>query len=224
MQRMRKTLSSACNALFGDPVRAFGVVSLVLLIALAIAPAKDHFSEWHRYQRQYLNLIRDRGDAVSLHRRFQPGIHQIWLPNLGVVDRCTTCHLGLNEAGLADVASAALPQTPGYSSLAGRIRLRNLPRRARCGHYSFRGSLQRTGRRGADPSCALYRVRLRPMPPGSLPGTPQTQPGQEHVEALRLRPLPRHYAPDGTKSWPQTILRHLLTSLTRRHGSGFIAG
>jgi len=89
--------------LFGDPVRAFGVVSLVLLAALAIAPAKDHFSEWHGYQQRYLSLIRDRGDAVSLRRRFQPGIRQVWLPELGVVDRCTTCHEGLKEASLADV-------------------------------------------------------------------------------------------------------------------------
>jgi mono/diheme cytochrome c family protein len=100
---MRKYLSSAWQALFGDPVRAFGVVSVCLLLALAIAPAKEHFSQWHGYQRRYLSLIRDRGDAVSLRRRFQPGVHQIWLPELGIVDRCTTCHLGLNEAGLADV-------------------------------------------------------------------------------------------------------------------------
>lgn len=103
MQFMRKYLSSAWQALFGDPVRAFGVVSVGLLLALAIAPAKEHFSQWHGYQRRYLALIHDRGDAVSLRRRFQPGIHQIWLPELGVVDRCTTCHLGLNEASLADV-------------------------------------------------------------------------------------------------------------------------
>src|ERR1039458_4692021 len=100
---MRKILSSAWQALFGDPVRAFGIVSLGLLLALAIAPAKEHFAQWHSYQRHYLSLIRDRGDAVSLRRRFQPGVHQIWLPELGVVDRCTSCHLGLNEAGLADV-------------------------------------------------------------------------------------------------------------------------
>jgi mono/diheme cytochrome c family protein len=100
---MRKYLSSSWQALFGDPVRAFGVVSVALLLALAIAPAKEHFSQWHGYQRQYLRLIRDRGDAVSLRRRFQPGVHQIWLPELSVVDRCTTCHLGLNETGLADV-------------------------------------------------------------------------------------------------------------------------
>ena len=84
---------------------------LVLLLGLAIAPAKDHFGQWHSYQRHYLALIHDRGDAVSLRRRFEPGIHQIWLPELGVVDRCTTCHLGLKEASLADVSSSPFANT-----------------------------------------------------------------------------------------------------------------
>jgi mono/diheme cytochrome c family protein len=112
VQLIRKSLSSAWQALFGDPVRAFGVVSVCLLLALAVAPAKEHFSQWHGYQRRYLGLIRDRGDAVSLRRRFQPGIHQIWLPDLGVVDRCTTCHLGLNEASLADVTQQPFRKHP----------------------------------------------------------------------------------------------------------------
>ncbi|MGA2050300.1 MAG: c-type cytochrome [Terracidiphilus sp.] len=109
---MRKCLSSAWQKLFGDPVRAFGVVSVILLLSLAIAPAKEHFSQWHSYQRHYLTLIRDRGEAISLRRRFQPGIHQIWLPELGVVDRCTTCHLGLNEASLGDVAQQPFRKHP----------------------------------------------------------------------------------------------------------------
>jgi len=109
---MRKYLSFVWQKLFGDPVRAFGVVSVILLLSLAIAPAKEHFSQWHSYQRHYLTLIRDRGDAISLRRRFEPGIHQIWLPELGVVDRCTTCHLGLNEAGLADVGQQPFRKHP----------------------------------------------------------------------------------------------------------------
>ena len=112
MQPIRKYLSSAWQALFGDPVRAFGMVSLILLLALAIAPAKEYFSQWHGYQRNYLSLIRDRGDAISLRRRFEPGIHQIWLPELGVVDRCTTCHLGLKEASLADVGQQPFRKHP----------------------------------------------------------------------------------------------------------------
>jgi mono/diheme cytochrome c family protein len=112
VQFISKSLSSVWRTLFGDPVRSFGVVSLALLVALAIAPAKEHFSQWRGYQRRYLTLIHDRGDATSLRRRFQPGIHQIWLPDLGVVDRCTTCHLGLNEASLGDVSQQPFRKHP----------------------------------------------------------------------------------------------------------------
>lgn len=94
---------SIWRALFGDTVRAFGIVSILLLIALAIAPAKEHFTQWRHYQRQYLKLIGNRSDATVLRRHFQPGIQQIWLPKLGVVDRCQTCHQGLTEASLTGV-------------------------------------------------------------------------------------------------------------------------
>jgi mono/diheme cytochrome c family protein len=90
--------------LFGDPLRAFGVVSALLLALLAIAPAKNHFSEWRHYQKGYLRLVRSRGDAITLQRHFQPGIQQIWQPDMGVTDRCTSCHVGLREASLADVS------------------------------------------------------------------------------------------------------------------------
>ena len=90
--------------LLGDPVRAFGVVSVVLLVSLAIAPAKNHFSQWRYYQNNYTKLIRDRADAVTLEKRLERGIQQIWLPEQGVVDRCTTCHVALKQASLSDVA------------------------------------------------------------------------------------------------------------------------
>ena len=80
----RATLIALWQRLFGHPVRAFGVVSLLLLLSLAIAPAKNHFSEWRQYQKQYLTLIASRGDAVTLQRHFREhdGIQQIWLPQL----------------------------------------------------------------------------------------------------------------------------------------------
>jgi len=108
----KNPFSSMWRALFGDPVRAFGVVSLLLLISLAIAPAKNYFSEWRHYQNQYLSLIRSRGDAVTLQRHLQGGIQQIWLPDLGVVDRCTTCHVGLKEPSLADVSTQPFRRHP----------------------------------------------------------------------------------------------------------------
>lgn len=112
MKTIKELLSSAWRVLFGDTVRAFGVVSVILLIALAIAPAKDHSSQWRGYQNGYLAMIHDRGDAISLRRRFVPGIQQIWLPELGVVDRCETCHEGLKEASLADVTMQPFRKHP----------------------------------------------------------------------------------------------------------------
>ncbi|MBV8050931.1 MAG: c-type cytochrome, partial [Acidobacteriaceae bacterium] len=97
---------------FSDPVRRFGITSVVLLILLAIAPAKNHFSEWRHYQNSYLAMIRGRGDAVTLQRHFQSGIQQIWHPELGAVDRCTSCHVGLKEASLTDVSAQPFRRHP----------------------------------------------------------------------------------------------------------------
>jgi cytochrome c1 len=105
-------LKSLWNTLFGDSVRAFGVVSFVFLISLAIAPAKNHFSEWRHYQHGYLKMIRNRSDAVTLQRHFEGGIQQIWLPELGVVDRCTSCHVGLKEVSLNDVSEQPFRKHP----------------------------------------------------------------------------------------------------------------
>jgi len=91
--------------LFGDSAHAFGTLSVVLLLCLAVTPAKDHFREWRQFQRKYLNLIATRGDAATLQRRFQGGVQQIWIPDLGVVDRCGTCHVAMKEATLRDVAT-----------------------------------------------------------------------------------------------------------------------
>jgi mono/diheme cytochrome c family protein len=112
VKTVKQLISSLWRALFGDTMRAFGVVSVILLITLAIAPAKEHFSQWHGYQNGYVAMIHDRGDAISLRRRFQPGIQQIWLPELGVVDRCATCHEGLKEASLADVTTQPFRKHP----------------------------------------------------------------------------------------------------------------
>jgi mono/diheme cytochrome c family protein len=75
----------------------FGVVSLVLLVSLAIAPAKNYFSDWRHYQKSYLEIAGQR-QSGTLVRSFQGGIHQTWIAKLGVVDRCESCHVNLNGA------------------------------------------------------------------------------------------------------------------------------
>src|SRR3984893_9415735 len=109
---MKEKLTSLWQKLFGDSVRAFGVVSLVFLGSLAVAPAKNFFSEWRHYQHGYLKMISNRSDANTLERHFQEGIQQIWLPELGVVDRCTSCHVGLKEASLTDVSTQPFRRHP----------------------------------------------------------------------------------------------------------------
>ena len=109
---MSETPTSLWHKLFGDSVRAFGVVSVVFLASMAIAPAKNFFSEWRHYQHGYLSMIRNRSEANTLQRHFQGGIQQIWLPDLGVTDRCTSCHVGLKEASLTDVATQPYRKHP----------------------------------------------------------------------------------------------------------------
>jgi mono/diheme cytochrome c family protein len=81
----------------GRELATFGVVGLVLLGSLAIAPAKNYFSDWRHYQKSYLKLASDR-QAGTLVRNFHVGIRQIWIPKLDVVDRCESCHVNLSGA------------------------------------------------------------------------------------------------------------------------------
>jgi mono/diheme cytochrome c family protein len=109
---MKEKLAALWEKLFGDSLRAFGVVSLIFLVSLAIAPAKNFFSEWRHYQHGYLSMIRNRSDANTLQRHFQAGIQQVWLPELGVVDRCASCHVGMKEATLTNVATQPFRKHP----------------------------------------------------------------------------------------------------------------
>jgi mono/diheme cytochrome c family protein len=112
MSGAKDTFDRLRRMFFGDSARAFGTVSLLLLISLAIAPAKDHFNEWRRYQRQYRRFLKTRADGATLEKHFAPGVQQIWLPEQGVTDRCTTCHTGVRETSLADVPTQPFRKHP----------------------------------------------------------------------------------------------------------------
>ena len=80
----------------------FAVTSILFLFALAISPFKDSLLEWKRYKRAYVQFAQTRPDTKKLLADYRPEIDQIWLPDMGVVDRCTTCHQGITEPSLLD--------------------------------------------------------------------------------------------------------------------------
>ncbi|OGO35581.1 MAG: hypothetical protein A2147_01015 [Chloroflexi bacterium RBG_16_57_8] len=77
--------------------KIFGVSSLCLFILLAAAVWVDSDREWKKYQREFYRL-EARLSPGSQHRtgpRLE--IKQIVNEDLGVVDRCVTCHLGVDD-------------------------------------------------------------------------------------------------------------------------------
>jgi mono/diheme cytochrome c family protein len=92
-----------------DPLlrRVFAATSVVLLAVLAISPAKNAFRPYRSLQARFRNLGTARArsaKAAEDYRRRPVAIRQIWLRELDDrVDRCTTCHLGVADATMADV-------------------------------------------------------------------------------------------------------------------------
>ncbi len=92
----------------------FVALNVALVGAFAWAYARDYNAQWKTYQRNYYNMAADalqkQSDAASnpddkakLHKeavamRETPlEIKQIITKDLGRVDRCTTCHVGMDE-------------------------------------------------------------------------------------------------------------------------------
>ena len=75
---------------------AFVALSAWLVVLFLIAVGLDATQEWTVYQRRFVkSLNRD-------ERRGLPGgIQQIQVKPLGRVDRCTTCHLAIDQPQLA---------------------------------------------------------------------------------------------------------------------------
>ena len=85
----------------------FAVSSVMFLVVLAVSPIRDYLSAWRRYERGYVRFAESRPDTKRLLADFRPEIDQIWIPQMQVVDRCTTCHQGITRPSLAD---ASVPQ------------------------------------------------------------------------------------------------------------------
>ena len=55
--------------------------------------------EWKAYQEEFRGLIAEKFGAERA-AQIPSGLQQIWLPDLHRVDRCTTCHQGMEWKGI----------------------------------------------------------------------------------------------------------------------------
>jgi cbb3-type cytochrome oxidase cytochrome c subunit len=77
------------------PVMA--VIGAVLVIGTALFMWSDRAHDWRYYQAEFRRLV---GEKFGEDRARTPsGLQQVWLPELGRADRCTTCHLGTSWKG-----------------------------------------------------------------------------------------------------------------------------
>ena len=82
------------------------VVSLATIGALAAAALRENlFADWRQHRRAHAARLEDRADdplGVAAAREFEVQVAQHYLPDLGAVDRCTTCHAGVEDPRMAD--------------------------------------------------------------------------------------------------------------------------
>ncbi len=71
---------------------------LVFILTMGVI-VKEENTEWKKYQKQFTKLVSKKlGPEVAAS--VEPGLHQIWVPQLKVTDRCQTCHMGIDIPGL----------------------------------------------------------------------------------------------------------------------------
>jgi mono/diheme cytochrome c family protein len=87
--------------------RIFAITSILFLAVLAVSPLKNALRPYRGFQRAFARLGAARAKSLQAAKTYQQqpvAIHQIWLPDFeNRVDRCTTCHLGVQDAAMAGV-------------------------------------------------------------------------------------------------------------------------
>ena len=114
-------------------LRVFAALAVVFVAVLAVAPVRSRFTEWRDAQERYNELA-----AAAGLPPVDVAIQQIWKPELGVTDRCTTCHLAMGTAAPVpgDALFAAHPHVhPAPAALGCTI-----CRRPGTGHQAGRGA------------------------------------------------------------------------------------
>jgi mono/diheme cytochrome c family protein len=94
-----------------DPSRKYrwlllGASLLTIGYLIAAAVRENFLAEWYGLQKQYRTILEskandDRGKAIA--RDFRVELKQISIPQLKAVDRCVSCHNGIDDPRMTDV-------------------------------------------------------------------------------------------------------------------------
>ena len=79
--------------------KIYAITSVAFLAVLAVSPFKDHFRDWRTVQKDYNRYIQ------KLPQKVKPApvaLQQIWARELNRIDRCVTCHTGIDNGKLAN--------------------------------------------------------------------------------------------------------------------------
>jgi cbb3-type cytochrome c oxidase subunit III len=95
-----------------DPSRIYrwilllaSVLTIVYLVGAAVY--ENYGAQWSAVQRQYREILREKATddrGRELLAKFHIELKQVSLPALGTVDRCVTCHNGIDDPRMTDVA------------------------------------------------------------------------------------------------------------------------
>lgn len=91
--------------------KVYAIAAIVFLCVLSVSPLKDYLSEWRAIQKDYNRYIE------KLPQKVKPApvaLQQIWVRKLNRIDRCTTCHTGIDNDKLANAPQPfrSHPQIP----------------------------------------------------------------------------------------------------------------
>ena len=78
---------------------AFAALGVAFLAVFSWVYLGEQGAEWRRQQAEFRRLERAVKNPHQLAQAARvDGLRQVWLPDLDRVDRCTTCHLGIDDA------------------------------------------------------------------------------------------------------------------------------
>ena len=83
---------------------AASVVTIAYLVGAAVH--ENYLAQWKVVQRQYQDILRQKASddrGRELLAKFRIEMKQASIPTLGAVDRCVTCHNGIDDPRMADI-------------------------------------------------------------------------------------------------------------------------